>query len=187
MAANSTLLDVNMPYFLLEEEIKRRLREELEQSAEKMKANVAQGTSPPTPGHWIGKIQANIQVEDLGGGFGGITFGVGLQTGTPEQALWMAYIYNFGSGQFGKNGLITSKDFFYNVDTGSHQAGRGNGLIEYPQFAKNPNHWFDDVAETDLTVGALTIMMQRIVEEAVDYLFASGKWKLKGHRLSFSI
>lgn len=185
MAKHGTLLTVKMPPEPLIQMIRQKLKEKLERYAEEMRSGAGKGTSPASPGWWAGNIQSYIQVEDLGGG-SVITFGVGLISGTPEQALWQAYIFNFGSGQYGKNGMITSQPYFYNVDTGAMQSGLYPEVNRiYPQFAKGPNHWFDNVADR---IGVtLPSLMREIVEESVAALFASGAWTLKGHRVTVKL
>lgn len=192
MAKHGTLLTVKMPPEPLIQMIRQKLKEKLERYAKEMRSGVGKGTSPASPGWWAGNIQSYIQVEDLGGG-AAITFGVGLITGTPEQALWQAYIFNFGSGQYGKNGMIYSlpaPGTYYDVDVGGGMptGGRttaGGEPLAYPQFGKSPNHWFDDVADK---IGiSLPSIMGDIVRESVAALFASGAWTLKGHRVTVKL
>lgn len=186
MAKHGTLLTAKFPEGPLRWIIWAELKKKLEPYAQQMKAGTGKGTSPASPGWWAGNIQSYIQVEDLGGGSGAIMFGVGLINGTPEQALWQAYIFNFGSGQYGKNGMITSQTWFYNVDTGYMQGGRyPEQSRTYPQFGKMPNHWFDDVS--DRLAAELPSMMQEIVSAAIKELFASGAWTLKGHRVTVKL
>ena len=193
MAKHGTLLTVKMPPEPLIQMIRQKLKEKLEQYANEMKSNVAKNTTVyPAPGRWISNVQSYIDVEDLGGG-AVITFGVGLESGTPEQALWQAYIFNKGSGQYGGKGLIYSlpaPGTYYDVDvgggmpTGGRTTASGEPLA-YPQFGKGPNHWFDDVADK---IGVtLPSLMREIVEESVASLFASGAWTLKGHRVTVKL
>lgn len=192
MAKHGTLLTVKMPPEPLIQMIKQKLKEKLERYAEEMKSNVSQGTSPASPSWWVGNIQSYIDVEDLGSG-ALIVFGVGLENGTPEQALWQAYIFNFGSGHLGKNGMIYSHEvtnLFYNVNLdswwpgGERRYSSGN-LVAYPQFAKGKNRWFDSVS--DKIAANFSSIMNEVVRESVAALFASGAWTLKGHRVTVKL
>lgn len=180
------LITASFPIAPLKAIIRMELKNRLEPYAAEMRANAGKGTSPSSPGWWSGNVQSYIQVEDLGGGSGLIMFGLGLIEGTPEQALWQAYIFNFGSGQYGKNGMITSQAWFYNVNTGSMEGGSAPSQRVYPQFGKQKNRWFDDVADK-LNSSTLSAMMQEVVKSAVAELFSSGVWKLKGHQVSVKL
>ncbi len=177
----SDLITARFPEYPLIDAIRRRLREELEPYIDDMKAGVAKGTTPNSPGWWIGNIQSYIQLEDLGGGGGMIVFGLGLINGTPEQALWQAYIFNSGSGP-----VFSVFGGYYNVNTGANEMGGAPPVYEHRNWGKGANHWFDDVADR-LTSGALMNMMEKIVREAVRELFASGAWQLKGHSVTIRI
>lgn len=174
------LITASFPEKPLIDAIRRRLREELEPYIDDMKAGVAKGTTPNSPSWWIENIQSYIQLQGLGGG-GVIMFGLGLINGTPEQALWQAYIFNSGSGP-----VFSVFGSYYNVNTGATEKGGAPPFFEHRNWGKGANHWFDNVADR-LTSDALMSMMERIVREAVRELFASGAWQLKGHSVTIRI
>lgn len=185
MATHGTLLTAKFPSYPFEEMIRRLLRERLEQYAAEMRSNVAQGTEPNSPGWWVGNIQSYVQVENLGGGGGSIMFGVGLIDGTPEQALWQAYIFNFGSKVGGGGTIMSVQGPFYNVNTGAYEMGGAPPVIGHPNWGKGANHWFDKVS--DKMVIELPSIMSNIVREAIAAMFSSGAWTLKGHRVTVKI
>lgn len=182
MAARSgNLITAKFPEYPLIDAIRRRLRQELEPFIDDMKAGVAEGTQPNSPSWWIGNIQSYIQIEDLGGGGGMIIFGLGLIDGTPEQALWQAYIFNSGSGP-----VFSVAGSYYNVNTGANEKGGAPPFYEHVNWGKGANHWFDNVADK-LTSGTLMSIMERVVKAAVQELFARGVWQIKGHSVSIKI
>jgi hypothetical protein len=181
----SELFTFDFPIKEYEKILRKRLKEELQKVVDKMKQRVSLGTSPATPGAWVGKINANIKLTPKGG-WGAIVFDLGLQDGTPEQALWMAYIYNFGSGQYGQNGLIVSQPAYYNVDTDSMEKGR-DYYREYPQFGKQKNAWFTDTVNQELMGGGFQSMLDRVNDGIIEELLSSGKWKIEGHEVKVTI
>lgn len=185
MAAHGTLLTAKFPAYPLEDAIRRLLREKLEKYAAEMRSNVAKGTEPNSPGWWVGNIQSYVQVENLGGGGGMIVFGVGLIEGTPEQALWQAYIFNFGSKVGGGGTIMAVEGAFYNVNTGVYEWGGAPPMYGHPNWGKGANHWFDDAS--DKIVVELPSIMNEIVREAIALMFSTGRWQLKGHRVTVKL
>ena len=177
----SNLIDANFNTNALISRIHDKLAESLRVYEQEMKMGALQGTEPASPGWWRGNVASYIQLEDLGGGGGMIVFGLGLIDGTPEQALWQAYIFNSGSGP-----VFSVFGSYYNVNTGATEKGGAPPLYEHRNWGKGANRWFDDVADK-LTSSALMDMMERIVRETVQELFANGAWRLKGHFVTIRI
>ena len=140
-----------------------------------------------THGNPISKSGASYEktVENLGGGGGMIVFGVGLIEGTPEQALWQAYIFNFGSKVGGGGTIMAVEGAFYNVNTGAYEWGGAPPMYGHPNWGKGANHWFDDVS--DKIVVELPSIMNEIVREAIALMFSTGRWQLKGHRVTVKL